>query len=372
MLFVTTMETGGLELYILNTLSAIDRQRFKVTIICTGRDSNWYQNELDALGVSVYFCPNPYSQVGFIRRISRLMRDLDTHVVCDFRNDFAASSLYAAKRLNIRSRIAMYRSSQIGFKPTLGRRLYAAALHRGVLWCASRIAGNSRHLMDTRFPNWQNDPRCSVCYNGVDLERFSPGNDGTRVRCEFGISADCTLIGHTGRLHRAKNHSMLLDAFARVHQHNANTHLLLVGDGVEREAIERQISKLSLQSAVTLAGRRKDVADCLAAMDIYCFPSRYEGQPNALIEAAASGKPLVASNIPEIAEIIPAALQPYLVGVDDAETCATSLLKLCQDGEARHICGAAARQFAELDFSLRAGADRLIHLWTADLDDKND
>lgn len=367
MALVTAMETGGMEVYLVNTLSAIDRERFKVSIVCTGRDSNWYTEELESMGVRTYFCPNPFTQYSYIKRIGKLMRELHTDVVCDFRNDFAAPSLFAAKRLGIRSRIVMYRSTLFGYRPTRLRRLYVSAMRWGVKRWATRIAANSARSLEMRYPGWSRDPRFSVVYNGVNLARFSPDTDGMEVRQELGLAADTLVIGHVGRFHVSKNHSMMLDAFARVHARLPNTRLVLVGDGDLRPQIENQIAQLNLQDSVTLLGRRSDVDRVLAAVDLFCFPSRYEGQPNALIEAAAAGKAFVASNIREVAEILPESLRQYLVDVDDADACGQRLVELCEDADARQQVARAARQFAEQGFSLPAAADRLCNLWTADL-----
>jgi glycosyltransferase involved in cell wall biosynthesis len=367
MALVTAMETGGMEVYLVNTLSAIDRQKFQVSIVCTGRDSNWYADELESMGVKTYFCANPFTQISYIKRISKLMCELGTDVVCDFRNDFAAPTLLAAERLGIRGRIAMYRSTLFGYAPTLARRVYVSAMRWGVKRWATRIAANSARTLDLRYPGWSKDPRCSVVYNGVNLDRFSPEADGADIRQELGLARDNIAIGHVGRFHVSKNHAMLLDAFARVHARLSKARLILVGDGDLRPEIESQIARLSLQDCVTVLGRRQDVHRVLAAVDLFCFPSRYEGQPNALIEAAAAGKAFVASNIREVAEILPESLHKYLVDVDDPDACAQQLIALCEDEHARQRAAAAARQFAEQGFSLPAAADRLCDLWTADL-----
>lgn len=364
---VTAMETGGLEVYLLNVLRVIDRSRFAVSIVCTGRDSNWYETELSELGVQTYYCPNPYSQLGYLRRIRALMRRLNTQVVCDFRGDFAAPTLFAAARMGIRSRLAMYRSTSFGYNATFLRRQYVNLLRRGVRRWATRIAANSQRGLDLRFPEWAKDPRFSVAYNGVDLERFSPGGDGPDVRAELGIPSDRIVIGHVGRFHRAKNHTMLLDAFARVLAHCPTTHLVLVGDGDLRPDIETQIERLGIREHVTLAGIRKDIHRILRAVDVFCFPSRYEGQPNALIEAAAAARPFVASNIQEIAEIMPEPMMRYLVPVDAADECAARLLEFCESTELRARVGAAARELVERRFSISAAADTLCGLWTGDL-----
>ena len=283
---VTTMETGGIELYLLNVLRVIDRTRFNVTIVCAGRDSNWYKDELDELGVQTVFCPNPYTQLGYIRRIGRVMRNLGTHVVCDFRSDFAAPTLWAARRHGIKSRIAVYQSASALFPLTFMRRIYAAGLHWATRRWATRIVGASKSVLDAFYPDRETGEKFAVAYNGVDMTRFAPTTPSPDVRREFAIPDDAIVVGQVGRLHVSKNHPVLLRSFAQLRHQVKDAHLLLVGEGELRPDVEALITDLHLTDHVTLAGRRADIPRMLSAIDIYFFPSLFEGHPNALVPPA--------------------------------------------------------------------------------------
>ncbi len=362
------METGGLEVYLVSLLRAIDRNRFRVTIACTGRDSNWYRQELEALGVQTLYCPNPYTQWGYLRRIGRVLRDLDTHVVCDFRNDFAAPTLWAARRLGIRSRIALYQSANIAFRPTLLRRAYAHIMHRGTQRWATRIVGVSRSVLDAFYADRGECDKFIVVYNGVDLSSFMPGRDGGETRHELGIRDDAMVIGHVGRFHPAKNHETLLDAFAQVRRKLRRAHLLLIGDGALRGPIEAQIERLNLEDAVTLAGRRTNVASMLSAMDVCFFPSRREGHPVALVEAMACGLPIVASNIAPVVETMPQDRAEDLFEPDDANGMADRLVQYGLSAERRTRVGRVLRKHVAEKFSIERAAAALCQCWERDLE----
>lgn len=367
MTLVTAMETGGLEVYLVRILQTIDRNKFNVTIVCTGRDSNWYKEELDALEVRTLFCPNPYSQVGFVRRIATLMHELNTDVVCDFRGDFAAPTLWAARRQGIKSRIAMYRSADPLFQPSLLRNGYARLMHRGTRRWATRIIGNSKSVLDAFYPDWAALEKYAVSYNGVDLNDFRPGRDAADVRRSLGIPEDAFVVGHVGRFHEAKNHRVILATFARVRSTLSGAHLLLVGDGHLRGAIEAQIAELHLDPSVTLAGRRKDVESIFPAMDLFLFPSLFEGHPNALIEAMACGIPLVASNIGPVVESVPVGCADDLFATDDEIAMAQRIIHYAHNSAERQETGSELRQHVECKFGLKAAAERLCSFWTEDL-----
>lgn len=368
LIVVTAMETGGLEVYLVTLLRAMDRKRFRVTIVCTGRDSNWYRQELEALGVQTLYCPNPYTQLGYPRRIGRLLRDLNTHVVCDFRNDFAAPTMWAAMRLGIRSRIALYQSANVAFRPTLLRRAYANVMHRCTLRWTTRIVGVSRSVLDAFYPDRGDCDKFIVVYNGVDLSTFTPGCDGGDIRYELGIRDDAMVVGHVGRFHPAKNHQALLDAFAQVRRKLKRAHLLLVGDGALRGSIEAQLERLNLKDAVTLAGRRTNVASMLAAMDVCFFPSRREGHPVALVEAMACGLPVVASNIAPVVETMPQNCAKDLFEPDDANGMADRLIQYGLSAERRTEVGRMLRKHVVEKFSIERAAAALCRCWEQDLE----
>lgn len=367
LLVVTGMGAGGLENYILNILSAIDRNKFKVTIACTGGDSAFYKDELIRLGVRTIFCPNPYSQIGYICRIFKIIRSCKIDAVCDFRDDFSAPTLLAAKLAGVRSRVAMYRSTRRGFRPDPFRNFYAYMIHQCTKCLATKIIGNTRKVLDAFYPDRGEDEKYAVIYNGVDLKKFSPGLSGEKSREELGIPVDSIVVGHVGRFHISKNHPTILETFAKLRREVKNVHLLLVGYGVLRDKIENLIAELGIGSSVTLAGRRKDIPSMLAAMDIFFYPSIYEGLPNALLEAMACGLPIVASNIPEIVEITPPDFAKQLFDTDDVEEYVKALKEMCEREEKRKDFGARARQWIEERFSLRVSAEELCKIWTADL-----
>jgi len=364
---VKAMVAGGLETYLVNVLSAIDRQKYKVTIVCTAERENWYKDELDKLGVKTITCPNPYSQIGYVHRIGKIIRELDIDVVCDFRSDFSAPTLLAAKRAGVKKRIAMYRNTGRGFRPDPLRNLYVNIMHRCTKLWATRIIGNTGKVLDAFYPGWKDNDKFAVVYNGVDLNKFSPDVSGQSIRQELVVSSDCIIIGHVGRFYIQKNHIILLKSFARLKQEVENIHLLLVGDGELRRDIEKQIKQLGIAEYVTLAGVRKDVPKMLAAMDIFFFPSLYEGMPNALIEAMACGLPIVASNIPEIVEIITTELSEQLIDPNDVTGFVEALRKLVTDKTSRKKMGFVGRTHVERHFELSVSAEKLCSYWAAEL-----
>jgi len=107
---------------------------------------------------------------------------------------------------------------------------------------------------------------------------------------------DKLIVGHVGRLNYVKNHKFLVSVFYEIQKLHRNSLLLIVGEGKERENIEKQVKKLEITDKVIITGLRNDVENLLMAMDIFIFPSLYEGLPVTLIEAQATKLPCLISD----------------------------------------------------------------------------
>lgn len=133
--------------------------------------------------------------------------------------------------------------------------------------------------------------------NAIDAERFT-FNKQTRVekRKEYNVD-DKFVIGHVGRFNTPKNHEFLINTFKLIYEKNSRAILMLVGDGELREKVQQRVDELGITNQVIFTGARSDIADLLQAMDVFLFPSLYEGLGIAVIEAQASGLPCIVSNM---------------------------------------------------------------------------
>lgn len=363
LIITVTLGVGGLETYVLNLIKTLDRNRFTPYIVYEGRGDQTYRSEIEKMGIEVLRIPCSRIQAGFLLSICSVMRSRNIDIVCDFRSDFAGPTLFAAKLLGVKSRVDMYRSSKAGFKPTLLRNMFAGLLRQITKHSATCIIGNTGKVLDSFYRNWQSDGRFAVINNGLAIERFSGPSAKNVIRAAFKISAKKIVIGHLGRLHESKNHDTILEVFKRLHARCAETHLLIVGKGPLKQHIEDQVNRMGLHNCVTLAGERRDIPEVLSAMDIFFFPSIYEGMPNALLEAMCCGLPFVGSNIHEIVEIVPPQLRDQLCRPCDKETLETRLFELCENPGKREHIGTVARQWVCANYSIEKSVDQLCNRW---------
>lgn len=182
--------------------------------------------------------------------------------------------------------------------------------------------------------------------NGVDTERFAPSE------CGVPRAADRLVVGTVGRLDPVKDHVELLRAFHRVRARGRDAILLIVGDGPCRRDLEREVIALGLEARVVLVGEGSDVPDMLRGMDVFVLPSIAEGMSNTVLEAMATGLPIVATRVGGNPELIDDGVTGRLVPSRDPDALASALLDYLDDPYLRTIHGKSARERAVETFGL--------------------
>jgi glycosyltransferase involved in cell wall biosynthesis len=186
--------------------------------------------------------------------------------------------------------------------------------------------------------------RVRLIWNGAPLDEFAQPPPGARerVRAEWGLGPDALAIGTVGRLSEQKGQRDLLEAAARVVAADARARFVLVGDGDLRPALEAQAHALGLGDRVVFAGHRTDVPSVLAALDVVCISSTYEGTPLALFEAMAAGRAIVSTAVDGCREVLGHERTALLSPARDPAALARNLERVLSDESLRRALGAAA------------------------------
>lgn len=140
--------------------------------------------------------------------------------------------------------------------------------------------------------------------NGIDLNKYKISETKQEIRDALGIPREAFVVGNVGRFIEIKNHLFLIDIFNEIKKINMAAHLLLIGDGQLREAIQNKIQLLKLSDSVTILSHRDDVPRLMKAMDVFIFPSKVEGFGIVTIEAQAAGlRCLISEAVPSSAYV---------------------------------------------------------------------
>ena len=171
----------------------------------------------------------------------------------------------------------------------------------------------------------------SLIYNGVDLQRYNHQQPCCTLHEEYGIDAEAPIVGVVARLEPEKGHRTLIDAWPDVLAAVPNAWLLIVGEGSERDSLESQAQSLGIEQRVVFTGRREDVPAVTAALDISVLPSYREAQGLSVLEAMALSRPVVASAVGGIPEMIEDGVTGLLVQPHDCEALAAAIVRLLSD-----------------------------------------
>ena len=205
--------------------------------------------------------------------------------------------------------------------------------------------------------------RLTVIPNGVNLSDFTPDGSVQALPWSEASGEKPFVFGTVGRLTEAKDHAVLLQAFARLSERHPRARLLLVGDGELRRETEMLVHELELAGKVRLAGTCTNIPACLRAMDVFTLSSKREGMPMAVLEAMGCGLPVISTDVGDIASLNNAGPHIHLVPARDVPALAGAMERMLIDRSYREALGAKGRQHVLNHYGSRAMAEKYIRLY---------
>jgi glycosyltransferase involved in cell wall biosynthesis len=346
-----TLNPGGVETWLLHVLRNIDRDKFHLEFCTFGEEPGLYAPEAEKLGSTVLWCRKSANLWAFGRRFRGILREGKYDVVHSHVHSFSGAVLRWAKAEGVPMRIAHSHNTYDGKSDALPRRYYRRLMKSWITRYATHGLAASKAAAAALFgEDWQNDHRVRVLYYGIDLRPFQEPVDRAAVRRELGLPIDAPTVGHVGRFDPQKNHHFLLEIAAEVLKKRPEIHFLLVGDGPLRPEIERRAKSMGLSDNVHFLGVRTDVPRLMCgAMDVFLFPSLWEGLPVTLIEAQAAGlQCLVSATVPDEVVFLPESVQflSLLAGVNIWATQFTKGFNTYRPGLAAVLAGVSQTTFS--------------------------
>lgn len=246
-----------------------------------------------------------------------------------------------------------------GYFSTYKEKIFAIA-ERCTSWtCQRQIMLTQGDLRDHVAEKIGPPDHFVVIPSGVELSAFSPAK---RSPAEFGLPTDKVLLGTVLRLVPVKGIFDLVAAFAEVQRSFPGCHLVFAGDGPLRVALAERIAELGLQDCVTMLGHVDPVAPFLQALDVFVLPSHNEGMGRVVVEAMASGLPIVATRIGGLPDLVEEGVNGHLAAPKQPQELAQALLKLLPHRELCQQMGQASLRRAP-EFSAQVMYDRLEELY---------
>ncbi|WP_051556412.1 glycosyltransferase family 1 protein [Alkalihalobacterium bogoriense] len=289
---VTIMNRGGLETMLMNYYRQMDRTKIQFDFMVHRNEQGHYDEEITTMGGRIITMPS--IRPGHYRRYFQLLDDFFKHnteykVVHSHINENCSFVLKAAKEHGVPCRIAHSHLSDLGLDIKLPFRMYARYMMKD--------NANQYFACSEKAGEWLfGKKKVKVLNNAVNAKEFQYSEQvRNNLRTELNLK-DKLVIGHIGRFNKQKNHTFLIDIFQQVKKQKPHSVLLLVGDGHLRPQIEKKVHDLGLGDSVRFLGVRNDIASLMQAMDLFLFPSLFEGLPVVLVEAQAAGLQCIVSN----------------------------------------------------------------------------
>lgn len=254
-----------------------------------------YEKELTGNGSKVFHWPSPSKHyLQYVRALKSLIRENQYDIVHAHTMFNIGWTMLAAKQCGVPIRIA-HAHSALRTKGSIRKTVYEHCMRRMILDNATELVacGDAAGI---RLYGKEAYEKSGVCIlNGIDIAAFAYRTEaGKRIRNELGLR-ESFVIGHVGHLAEVKNQSFLIKLMPEIRKRRPDARLLLLGEGEDRSMLEALIRKMGLEGVVLLTGNVPNVPDYLSAMDVFAFPSLYEGMPLSILEVQANGLPCVLS-----------------------------------------------------------------------------
>jgi glycosyltransferase involved in cell wall biosynthesis len=344
---LATGTNGGAQEHLYSLLTRIDRSRYDISVVALSPGSA--VRKLQKTGVPVLVIDDPDDAI--------CVGALAAHLA-QVRPDVIHNHMYRAELVGTRAAIALgeigqrrpyvvstVHSSRVRshedreqlrrLTPEMGRLIaVSTSIER-------KIADEGRALVPV-----------SLIYNGVDLDRYDHQEPCCTLRDDYGMEAGSQIVGVIARLEPEKGHPTLLDAWPQVLRDVPDAYLLVIGEGSRREALEQQAYDLRIGHRVVFTGRRDDVPAVTAALDVAVLPSYREAQGLSILEAMALSRPVVASNVGGIPEMIEDGVTGLLVPPADPAALAEAISRLLLDHPYADTIGRAGHDLVHERFCI--------------------
>jgi len=333
---MATGTNGGAQEHVFNLVTRMDRARYDVSVVSLSPGSA-------------------------VRKLQR--HDIDVMVI-DEPDDAIATGILAAHLADVRADVVhnhMYRAEIVGTKAAIAlgeaghrRPWVISTVHSSRIRSAEdqeemrRLTPAINHLIvvsnaiDRKVVDeGRTEAPRSLIYNGVDLERYDHQEPCCTLREEYGMEPHSQIVGVVGRLELEKGHPTLLEAWPHVLRACPDAYLMVVGEGSRYDALQEIARELEIAHRVVFTGRRDDIPAVTAAFDVAVLPSHREAQGLTILEAMALSRPVVASNVGGIPEMIQDGVTGLLVPPQDPPALATAIVRLLSDHQLADVLGRA-------------------------------
>ena len=355
---LATGSSGGAQEHLFGLVSRMDRTRYDVSIVSLSNGSAVRKLERAGFDVLVIDEPDDAIAVGAVA----------AHLA-DVRPDVIHNHMYRAELVGTRAAIAL---GEIGHRrPYVVSTVHSSRIRsdedrrmlRELTPRMDQLIAVSKMIDRKLIDEGRSGAPIRLIYNGVDLSRYEHQEPCCTLPEEYGMEPGSQIVGVVARLEPEKGHPTLLEAWPQVLRSVPDAYLLIVGEGSRRDALEAQARHLRIAHRVVFTGRRDDVPAVTAALDVAVLPSYREAQGLSILEAMALSRPVVASDVGGIPEMITDGVTGLLVPPHDADALAAGITRLLVDHSFADTIGRAGHDVVHDRFCIELMVDAIQSIY---------
>lgn len=344
---LATGTSGGAQEHLFALLSRLDRSRYDASVIALSGGSAVRKMQRAGFPVTVLEEPDDATATGIVATL-----------LADANPDVIHNHMYRAELVGTRAAIALGAAGHR--RPYIVSTVHSSRIRseedRRVLQSLTpqidQLIAVSEAIEAKIRDEGRSGAPVRLIYNGVDLSQYDETEPCCTFREQYGIEPDSVVVGVVARLEPEKGHPTLLEAWPAVLHAVPNATLLVVGEGSRRAELEQQAASLRIAHRVVFTGRRDDVPSVTAALDVAVLPSYREAQGLSILEAMALSRPVVASRVGGIPEVIEDGVSGLLVPPHDPEALAAAISRLLKDHPYADMIGRAGHDVVHARFCI--------------------
>ena len=367
---IPTLDAGGAETMVKDYALLFPKEKYEVKIITwSGTKGSYNETALSKAGISIIHLEEIRIKDDIPGTIKRIIRQIFRYI--DFIKiirEYQPDVIHMHLRIGIYPIIIPYKKLGIKYFYTVHNvldRYFTKKIGLNTKYLDYKVAkylsGKDRISfialhdgLNEEIRSYFNTDTVYTVNNGIRMERFVPElYNRNEIRGALGIGPQDYLVGNVGSFSEQKNHDMILDVFCEVIKRRPDSRLLLVGRGGERPKVEARINELNIEDKVIILENRDDIPALMTAMDVFLFPSKWEGFGNVLIEAQCMGlRCIISDRVPEAVRLT------NLVVVRSLEDSPSEWAETLLDNT---ILGSPIGKLE--DYDMRKSVDKLIELY---------
>ena len=333
---ITELSIGGAQNALTRLLSGLDRASYEPYVACLYNGDGVAAESIRQLGIPVTDLGMKFKRnLGAFFRIYRLLRKVKPDILHTLMFHANIPGRIIGRLTGVPIIISSERTMEMESRFRLWLNQLTAHLADRITCVSQKVADFA--IREIKIPQ----EKIIIIPNGISMDQYSHIRSLSEERISLGLP-EGLLIGTVSRAHPIKGLAILLDAFAMLLIDRPQVHLVLVGSGPQLHELQQQANKLGLEGHVIFLGERRDIPSILAAIDIFVLPSLFEGMPNAVLEAMASGLPVVATSVGGTPEVIMDGVTGLLVPPGNPTALTNAMVRLLEDPGLRSEMGQAA------------------------------